>query len=80
MSEPPGPLARRRLNEMPSGDGGVTLTESQLHQLRDFLEEKDHSGSLALRPAATLGGGHIEAILLDGEGEETADKRILFPN
>jgi hypothetical protein len=57
----------------------IVLIDSQLHQLRDFLEEKDHSGSLILRPAATLGGDHIEAVLLDSEGEETPDKRILFP-
>lgn len=37
---------------MTSGD--ITLTDSQLPQLRDFLEEKHHSGSLILRPALSL--------------------------
>jgi hypothetical protein len=27
-----------------------------------------------------LGTGYIEAVLLDSDGEETTDKRILFPN
>ena len=63
-----------------SGDPAeANLTDSQLDQLRDFLEEKDHSGSLILRPAATLGDGYVEAVLLDAEGEQTNAKRILFP-
>ena len=58
----------------------IVLTDSQLHQLRDFLEEKDHSGSIALRQSPNLGDGYLEAVLLDATGEETTDKRILFPN
>lgn len=57
----------------------VTLTESQIEQLQSFLQEQEHIGSLILRPAATLGGDRIEAVLLDAEGEETNAKRILFP-
>ena len=57
----------------------ITLTDSQLHQLRDFLEEKNHSGSIALREAPNLPEGYVEAILLDTEGEQTNAKRVLFP-
>jgi hypothetical protein len=62
---------------MTSGD--ITLTDSQLQQLREFLEEKDHSGAIALRQSPNLGDGYVEAVLLDADGEPTADKRILFP-
>ena len=39
---------------------------------------KEQGGSFILRPAATLCGPQIEAVLLD-DGEITALKRILFP-
>lgn len=58
----------------------ISLTESQVHQLHDFLDEKDHSGSVILRPAVNLGGSNIEVILLDAEGDPTSNKRILFPS
>ena len=35
----------------------ITLTDSQLKQLRDFLEEKNHSGSIALRESPNLPEG-----------------------
>ena len=57
----------------------ITLTDSQLDQLRDFLEEKDHAGSLILQPAVTLGDGYVEAVQLDAEGKPTNAKRMLFP-
>ncbi len=60
-------------------DAQITLTDSQLQQLRAFLEEKDHSGSLILRPAVTLSEGYVEAVLLDPDGQPTSHKRILFP-
>jgi hypothetical protein len=63
---------------MSSGD--TTLTDSQLHQLRDFLDEKDHSDSILLRQSPNLGDGYVEAVLLDTEGEQTNVKRVLFPS
>jgi hypothetical protein len=53
----------------------ISLTDSQLKQLRDYLQEKGHSGSIKLRPAPNLGGGYVELILVGAEGEDTAAKR-----
>jgi hypothetical protein len=57
----------------------VTLTASQREQLETFLQEKEHAGSVLLRPAANLGGDNVEAVLLDADGEATPAKRVLFP-
>jgi hypothetical protein len=57
----------------------VTLTESQIEQLRDFLEEKDHTGSIALSASQNLPDAYLELVLLDQDGEPTQHKRILFP-
>jgi hypothetical protein len=59
--------------------GDITLTDSQLQQLRDFFEEKGHSGSTGLRQSPNLGDGYVEAVLQDAEGEQTNAKRVLFP-
>ena len=62
-------------------DLGLSLTPSQLAQLDDFrTERKGIERTVRLREAPNLGSGYIEAVLLDAEGEETTDKRILFPN
>ncbi len=56
----------------------ITLKEKKLKQLRDILEEKNHSGSIALREAPKIPEGYVEEILLDTEGEQTNAKRVLF--
>jgi hypothetical protein len=61
-------------------DAQIPLIDSQLQQCRTFLEEKDHSGSLILRPALTLGEGYVEVILLDADGEPTPRSESSFPN
>jgi hypothetical protein len=59
----------------------ITLTPSQLKQLDDFrTERKGIDRTVRLREAPNLGSGYLEAVLLDPDGEETTDKRILFPN
>ncbi len=59
----------------------ITLTPSQLKQLDDFrTERKRIDRTVRLREAPNLGTGYVEAVLLDSDGEETSDKRILFPN
>ena len=42
-------------------------------------EEKGQDRSGLLRVAPSLGGGYIELICLDADGEPAADKRVLFP-
>jgi hypothetical protein len=56
---------------------GLILTAAQAEQLTAFLDENDHEGSVLLRKAKHLGA--LEAVLLDGEGNETNAKRLLFP-
>jgi hypothetical protein len=57
----------------------ITLTESQLAQLEAYRYEKKGDGLRVLLCAnPNLGSGYIEAILLDADGEPTADKRVLF--
>ena len=56
----------------------LELTDSRPEQLRTFLEEQA-SDRFELRPAANLPEGHVEAVLLDAEGDETATKRVLVP-
>jgi hypothetical protein len=59
----------------------TTLNPSQLKQLDDFrTERKGIDRTVRLREAPNLGTGYLEAVLLDSAGEETTDKRILFPN
>jgi hypothetical protein len=41
-----------------------------------FIQEKELTGSVWLRPAANLSGCNVEAVLLDAE--ETSKKRLLF--
>jgi hypothetical protein len=60
---------------MPSA---ITLTASQRERLETFLQEREHTGSVVLRPARNLGGDNIEVVLLDVDGEEATSKRILF--
>ena len=55
----------------------LTLTAAQVEQLTAFLQEKQHEGSVLVRKAKHLGA--LEAVLLDGEGNETNAKRLLFP-
>ena len=55
------------------------LTHLQHEQLEAFLEERNHTGEVDLRPAVSLGDGYLEAVLLDAGGDETTAKRILFP-
>jgi hypothetical protein len=57
----------------------VELTDSQCEQLQTFLQERDHTGEVDLRPAATLPEGYVEAVLLGEAGVPTPTKRILFP-
>jgi hypothetical protein len=59
----------------------ITLTPSQLKQLDDFrTERKGIDRAVRVRESPTLGGGYVEAILLDSDGQETTDRRVLFPN
>jgi hypothetical protein len=58
----------------------ITRTDSQLGQLEAYRYEKKGDGlSVLLCANPNLGSGYIEAILLDADGEPTADKRVLFP-
>jgi len=59
----------------------ITLTPAQLEQLADFrTERKGIDRTVRLREAPNLGSGYVEAVLLDSNGEETTDRRVLFPN
>lgn len=59
----------------------IDLTPAQLEQLADFrTERKGIDRSVRLREVPNLGSGYVEAVLLDSDGEETTDRRILFPN
>jgi hypothetical protein len=53
------------------------LTAAQIEQLTAFLQEKQHEGSVLIRKTEYLGA--LEAVLLDGEGNATSAKRLLFP-
>jgi hypothetical protein len=57
----------------------MSLTASQVRQLVKFVEEQDHDKSILLREAPNLGGGYVELVVLDANGEPTAVKRVLFP-
>ncbi len=62
-------------------EAGYTLTPSQLKQLDDFrTERKGIDRPVGLREVPNLGTGYIEAVLMDPDGEETTDERVLFPN
>ncbi len=64
-----------------TSEDGITLTPAQLEQLDDFrTERKGINRTVRLREAPNLGTGYVEAVLLDPDGEETTDKRVLFPN
>jgi hypothetical protein len=59
----------------------INLTPSQLKQLDDFrTERKGIDRTVRLREAPNLGAGYLEAVMLDSDGEETTDRRVLFPN
>jgi hypothetical protein len=58
-------------------DDAITITAPQVEQLVAYLQERQHEGSVLLRKAKHLGA--LEAVLLDGEGNETNAKRLLFP-
>jgi hypothetical protein len=59
----------------------ITLTPAQLEQLADFrTKRKGIERTVRLREAPNLGSGYVEAVLLDSDGEETTDRRVLFPN
>jgi hypothetical protein len=57
-------------------DDAITITAPQVEQLVAYLQERQHEGSVLLRKAKHLGA--LEAVLLDGEGNETNAKRLLF--
>lgn len=70
------PLRLRLCNNGRQGPARSDERVESSKQLHDFLKEQ--GGSFILRPAATLCGSQIEAVLLD-DGEITALKRIFFP-
>ena len=45
----------------------------------EFYEEKGEGRGVLLQVAPSLGSGYLELIVLDEEGVDTADKRVLFP-
>ena len=60
------------------------LTDSQVSQLFDLYEghgrRKDRPDkSILIRMAPKLGGGYLEVVTLDENGEPTSEKRVLFP-
>jgi hypothetical protein len=58
----------------------IELTDSQVKQMAKYIEEKQaQDKSVRLQPAPELGGGYLELIILDQDGEPTSDKRVLFP-
>ena len=59
----------------------ITLTDSQVKQMRAYIEEKQaQDKSVRLQPAPSLGDGYLELIILDEDGEPTSHKRVLFPD
>ena len=54
----------------------IVLTAAQAEQLTAFVREKQHEGAVLIRGAKYLGA--LEVVLLDGEGNETSAKRLLF--
>lgn len=50
-------------------DDGITLTDSQMRQMAGYYEERDEGRSVLLRVAPNLGGGYLEIVLLDQDGE-----------
>ena len=71
-----GPLAAAQVLDRVE----IALTDSQLGQLEAYRYEKKGDGlSVLLCANPNLGSDYIEAILLDANGEPTADKRVLFP-
>ena len=71
----------------------IKLTRSQLQQLQQFFDQeldqaiaegvegKDsgHGESVLLRPAPSLGEGHVEVVILDEADEPITEARVLFP-
>lgn len=63
----------------------IQLTDSQVRQLMEFYEQhgrhedKDVWKSIVIGPAPNLGSGYLEVATLDGEGQPTNEKRVLFP-
>jgi hypothetical protein len=58
----------------------TTLTPLSWRPADFRTEGKGIDRTVRLREAPNLGTGYVEAILLDSDGEETTDKRILIPN
>jgi hypothetical protein len=55
------------------------LTDSQVKQMVQYIERsKPKDKSVRLQPAPNLGGGYVELIVLDQDGEPTSDKSAFF--
>ncbi len=64
----------------------IRLTESQVRQLMEFYDrhgidkETEFGESILIRSAPNLGGGYLEVVTLDVDGQPTTNKRVLFPS